>query len=132
MPSFSLYSCKVRLGGSVLNEVPKIGVTAPEIEVLKKIHGDDAVLDIKRTGHVERTYMEERERINDTYANLASNIDGQREKKLRLIRDLFGNDRLPLPTELEEIDAAAEAEEKAAEAAKPRRVQRVSQPAFAE
>ena len=126
MPTFDLYSCKLRLGGSVLNEVPKIGVTAPEVEVLRAIHGSDAVLDLKFTGTVDRDFLAERERINDAYAGHAANVDGQREKKLALIRNLFGNDRLPLPVALDEV--VKEDDAKAA----PARAAKAKQPAFAD
>jgi hypothetical protein len=41
-----LYSCKVRLHGSVADEVRKSEVTSAEISVLQDVHGDDAVLDV--------------------------------------------------------------------------------------
>lgn len=49
-----LYNCKVRLHGSLYNEVRKEDVTAAEIAVLRVIHGQvggiDAVADIEHTG----------------------------------------------------------------------------------
>lgn len=46
-----LFSCKVRLKGSLYNEVVKPEVTAAEIAVLRHIHGGaDAVADIKPLG----------------------------------------------------------------------------------
>lgn len=44
--SMMLYDCKVRLGGSLLNETPRRHVTAGEIMMLRGIHGSDAVLNI--------------------------------------------------------------------------------------
>jgi hypothetical protein len=39
-----LYSCKVRLSGSLYNEVPKANVTASEVYIFRLLHGgDDAV-----------------------------------------------------------------------------------------
>lgn len=49
-----LYNCKVRLHGSLYNEVRKYDVTAAEIAVLKVIHGQEggieAVTEIEHTG----------------------------------------------------------------------------------
>lgn len=45
-----LYTCKVRHGGSLHNEVLKNNVTAPEIRLLQHIHGHDAILDIYEMG----------------------------------------------------------------------------------
>jgi hypothetical protein len=59
-----LFSCKVRLAGSLNNEVAKIGVTAPEISVLRVIHSppsetgsiDPAVVtEIKAHGEIARS-----------------------------------------------------------------------------
>jgi hypothetical protein len=62
-----LYSCKVRLHGEVKDEVHKVGVTSAEMKILKVIHGDDAVVDVKQTGEVERSESKERERLEMIY-----------------------------------------------------------------
>lgn len=79
-----LYSCKVRLAGSLYNEVFKPEVTVPEIYILKFVHGDDAVVDItplrreafdpgpldddgRPTKPVLRTEAAERERLMRLY-----------------------------------------------------------------
>jgi hypothetical protein len=71
-----LFSCKVRLGASLLNEVPKIGVTASEIALLRILHSpktDDGALDmgvvadIKPHGDVDRSDQDERKRLQDMY-----------------------------------------------------------------
>lgn len=139
MPKFKLYNAKLRLGGSVLNEVPLTEVTAPEIDILRVLHGgDDAVIEIKAVGEKEKSHADERARINLKYAGGGDNMENQAKKKLAMIRDLFGNDRLPLPTELEAGVAAAE--EVDVEEVKPpapkapikRTVAEKSTPAFAE
>ena len=107
MPKFDLYSAKLRLAGSVMNEIRKTDLTAPEIEVLKAIHGSDAVVDIKHKGNVSREHREERERIMLAYVNPADNLEGQARKKTAMIRELFGHDRLPLPTTIEDVESEA-------------------------
>jgi hypothetical protein len=63
-----LYDCKVRLLGSLNNEVRKRQVTAAEIAVLQRVHGSDAVADIKRVGEVKkRTDRSERARLTGVY-----------------------------------------------------------------
>lgn len=65
----NVFSCKLRLNGSVLNEVPKINVSAPEIIVLRSIHGPDSVVDMKLTGNPNREHLAERDRLSDIYGH---------------------------------------------------------------
>ena len=62
-----LYTCKVRLAGSLQNEVIRENVTAGEIMLLRRLHGQENVLEIKNTGEVDRTSDEEKERLRHTY-----------------------------------------------------------------
>lgn len=95
---FHLYDCKVRLQGSVLNEVPKTGVTAPEIAVYQQLHGADAVVSVKPTGKmVKRTDRAERERLNNIFASPAGWVGEALDKKVRMLRDLFGHESNALP-----------------------------------
>lgn len=76
-----LFSCKVRLGGSPLNEVRKTDVTAAEILVLRAIHAgaDEPIHEIKPTGKamsenaegklVPRSDKAERERLERLYGD---------------------------------------------------------------
>jgi len=69
-----LYNCKVRLHGSLYNEVRKDNITAAEIAVLKIIHGQeggiDAVTDIEHTGRKNSSMSDGalREYLNEEYA----------------------------------------------------------------
>lgn len=62
-----LYECKVRLAGSLLNEVRKHDQTAADVIMLRSLHGEDAVLDVKHTGSVERSSAEQRQRMAENY-----------------------------------------------------------------
>jgi hypothetical protein len=114
-----LFSCKLRLAGAVTNEVLKIDVTAAEIEVLRELHGSDSVLDIKQTGQNDKTSAQERARLKRIYASEESLSSQSLGKRLALLRNLFGHDRLPLPDDVvdraeaeegdEELDVVAEA-----------------------
>lgn len=94
-----LYSCKLRLAGAVTNEVLKDDVTAAEIEVLREIHGGDAVLDIKATGEDGKTSAQERARLKRIYASEESLSSQSLGKRMAMLRNLFGHDRLALPDE---------------------------------
>lgn len=95
-----LYSCKLRLAGATTNEVGKPDVTAAEIEVLRELHGADAVVDIKEAGENALSSAEERARLRRIYANPESLNSQVAAKRANLLRNLFGHDRLPLPDEL--------------------------------
>lgn len=65
---FNLYKAKVRCSGSLNNEVLKTELTAPEIALLQRIHGRDAVVDVVRVGAVKkRNDRSERHRLANTY-----------------------------------------------------------------
>lgn len=113
-----LYKCKVRLQSSLLNEVPKINVTVPEIEVLRIVHrlgegvgGAEPVADIERLTDpkgkpitVERTDREERERLEMLYGPAL-----KRSKEFPTINAIFGVGT-PLPTRTEGISGEAVAD----------------------
>lgn len=92
-----VFDCKVRLAGNVLNEVPKSGVSAPEVILLQHIHGNDAVVGLSLVSDTARRDAEERDRLNQEYGE-------------KVVKEVFGITSLPLPTELsgygedEEID----------------------------
>jgi hypothetical protein len=109
-----------------MNEVRKDEVTAAEIEVLRMVHGDDAVVEIKPAGDVKRSDNEERQRIYDRYAGPADNMPEAVAKKLAKIRGILGHDRAPLPQSIE-FDAGDEEE-----AAPPAKKKKAGEPAFAE
>lgn len=133
---FKVYDCKLRLAGCVLNEVPKTGVTAPEIEVYRALHGADAVLNIREIGDVKRSDREEWDRLKAVFVNPNKMVDMTAKKKTAVLRDLFGHDRNPLPKEIEDAEPAGEVDEEvsAEPAVKPARtrVAKENAPAFAE
>lgn len=65
------YDCKVRLAGSVNNEVRKYGITAAEIAMLKYTHGPDAVVEITTAGLHKATPL------RDEDGNFEKGKDGQ-------------------------------------------------------
>lgn len=67
------FACKVRLNGSLYNEVPKTEVTIPEILILRVIHGGEAVTDLHEMAQVKRTDAEERDRLANIYGAAIKN-----------------------------------------------------------
>ena len=83
-----LYKTRVRLGGSILNEVWLQNVTAAQLLVLTEIHkgGDNFPLaEVVETGSVQRTDARERERLRREYIeiNMGQGVD-------KLLRDALG------------------------------------------
>ena len=93
-----LYDCKVRLGGNVINEVRKEKVTAPEVILLRAVHGDDAVIEIVEVGEDKRSDAEERDRL------AAALYDGE------LMGKIFGISAIPLPQEVPGVASAKKAQ----------------------
>lgn len=89
-----LYKTRIRLAGSILNEVWLHNVTASQLLVLTEIHkgGDNFPLaEVTETGSVQRTDARERERLRREYHewNLGNGD--------RLLRDVLGPPGAPLP-----------------------------------
>jgi len=62
--------CQVRLGGDLRNVVPRgefNPVSWPEIEVLRFLHGNDSVIDIKAIAKVTQSAKTEKERLIRIY-----------------------------------------------------------------
>ena len=73
----------VAVAGDPGNTVPKYGVTAAEIAVLRMIHGDEAVTDIEPAGSVSTSNRAELARLRGVYGG-ATDGDGN-----RLVEQLF-------------------------------------------
>lgn len=96
---------KLRSGpdsGVFTGEVPKPRLSVPEILVLKKLHGDDAVfVEPERCDQRAVKHAEERSRLASTY-------------NPRLVSQLFGESWQKLPTELPKSDGAIDLDDVAA------------------
>lgn len=74
--------CKVRLNGDLLNVVPRSDITPPEVILLRAIHGEDSVIDIKQTGSDKRQHREEYDRLFEKYGEAP---DGKEKSILKTI-----------------------------------------------
>lgn len=99
MSKFKLYSCKLRIGGNVLNEVPKGDLTAAEIDMFRALHGSDAVVSIVETGEKSASAAAERARVQEKFMS-PLDAPARLKAKTEMFRNLFGHDTLPLPTAL--------------------------------
>lgn len=103
-----LYTAKVRLSGSLLNEVIKHNLTPAEIVLLRALHGDDAVVDIEHVADVNRSDRKERLRLAGMYSlNSPKGVQSGED----LVREFLGIDSQPLPKEVEVRPVAATASE---------------------
>lgn len=66
-------TCTVRLAGDMRHEVVRDAfnpVSYPEVEILRYLHGDDAVLNVKAIAEVEQSAREEKERLSLKYGTV--------------------------------------------------------------
>ena len=124
-----VYSCRLRLKGSLLNTVNKDAVTAAEIMLLDHIHEGDnpAVYDIQKIGEAQRSDRTERQRLSMLYGEMMGRSGEQ------VVASVLGAGNAPLPQSLLDdeafkerivesngILAALELARKASDTAKPR------------
>ncbi len=94
----NIYDATIRLKGDTAHEVNKAGLTAPEIMILRRIHGLDAVVRIipvpPTPDQLAMSHRAERDRLRKLYCD--------REETAMLVNELFGPDHVPLPLTLDE------------------------------
>lgn len=97
-----VYSAKIILGGSLGNEVRRDDLTAPEVLVLKHIHGPEHVTEVKYVKDIDRTDTQERIRLLGDGGEILPIY------KHEQVRAIFPSDLTPFPKELppEMIDVA--------------------------
>ena len=68
------YSCKVRLAGSVMNEVRKTDLLAAEVVLLRFIHGEDAVTEVRNVGEIKLTQEEAKAHMMQNYVERSPEV----------------------------------------------------------
>jgi len=97
-----LYNLTVRVGGSLFNEVPLADATAAEVEVLRRIHGHDAMVRIVATKEDARRDDEsERARLQQRYGRALMTIKG-----VGTLDAVLGVRGVPLPKAIPGVDSA--------------------------
>ena len=99
-----VYACKVLLGGNgqVTTHVRK-EVTAPELILLRMIHGADWVTDISPIKMDNREHDGERQRLKETYGAALRKMDPPTS-----IDQVFGQSFNKLPVRAPDVKAPAE------------------------
>lgn len=98
-----IYDCRVRHAGNMLHEIPKNGVTAPEVMILRHIHGPDAVVSLQPRRNDRRPHLEEIDRL-------------RREYGAKAFSSVFGDGYIEkLPQKLAGVEVTEEQEEAAEE-----------------
>lgn len=93
----------LRLGGSQLHTVPIVDATPAEILVLQRIHGNDAVVDVRPTKTLKSPrHAEIYETLATKYDRAASN-NAPGEDSKSIMAELFPGAMKKLPTTLKEI-----------------------------
>lgn len=96
-----IYNATIRLQGNIQNEVAKRGLTVPELYILRRIHGNDAVVKLQHVGHAEIDPLDERERLDYEYSSGLANLH---EDQKTSVEKMFGADFSPLPEEFREYN----------------------------
>jgi len=108
MEQVNHYVCSVALGGDARHTSTRRGCTAPELVLLRKIHGDTAVTHISLKAKIETDSDSERTRLTEIYgAVLIREVFGgfadlpMDIKKAKIPKELFalGDDALGVKTQ---------------------------------
>lgn len=100
------YTAKIRLGGAVTNEVRLSDLSAAEVMILRRLHGNDAVKELVETRSDRSQHADERMRLKLKYCG-----GGERRTRLNF-EHMFGPEHMDLPNRLPDF-VKKEAEEKA-------------------
>jgi hypothetical protein len=102
MDTIKLYNCVVRLGGSLLHTVPKQRISGEEVRLLRHLHGDDAIAEIKEIAAVTETLRkDELCDLADRYSSDPTKLDGR-----KLIEKVFNTVLADFDTWLADKEAA--------------------------
>lgn len=93
----------VRHGGSMMSAVPLTGVTPAEILILRRVHGDDAVIDIRPVKFEKTRIDREWDRLADKYDKASSFTSAPGEAAAPMMQSMFPGAMKRLPLTLEEI-----------------------------
>lgn len=96
-----IFNGTIRLQGQTHHEVAKRGLTVPEIYILRRIHGSDAVVRLEHVGMADVDPLDERERLDYEYAAGLSNLHDDQKTS---VEKMFGADFTPLPEVLRDYD----------------------------
>lgn len=96
-----IFNAIVRLQGQTHHEVYRRGLTVPEIYIIRRIHGNDAVVKLEHAGYADIDPLDERERLDYEYSAGLGNLH---EDQKTSVEKMFGADFAPLPEELRDFE----------------------------
>lgn len=99
-----VFNADIRLAGVLTNVVQKRGLTAPEVYVLRRIHGNDAVVNLVHVGDTEVDDDEERDRLNYEYGGGLASLGDEAKTTIAKMFGEFG----PLLTKVKDYDGPIE------------------------
>lgn len=106
------YNVKIRLAGSVQNEILKNNIPAAEVMLLRRLHGFDAVHIIDELPNDKSEHDVVRADLEKTYGKALEKL----EPSPMTFEQIFGPSHMPLPGRLPDIEKR-EKQEKAESAA---------------
>lgn len=96
-----IVTCNVHIGGDRNYVVPKTGVTVAEVEILRVLHGEDAVTDIMPTKQDSRKHKDELDRLRQRYKRKLPGPDTKGTKNI--VDVVYPGPRPNLPATLKDI-----------------------------
>ncbi len=93
------YNCKVLCGGSRYNEVRKFDLTAPEILILRYVHGHDNITEVRPSVKKPIKNQELRADLEHRYTRALSKM-----KPPRNMETMFGMPHMMLPEYLPDME----------------------------
>ncbi len=105
MEKVMTYDCELRHGGDLMHSMMKPGVSQREIRVLRAIHGEDAVVNVKEAGEKEINQREEAFELALRYSKTSNPRHGKALVERVLSIQLEGFDKwLQERAELQEME----------------------------
>lgn len=99
------YNLKLRIGGSLHNEALMEKCSAAEVQILRFLHGSDAVVNLIELANDKTRHDQEREKLLAKYVG-----DSERRSRINF-QQMFGAEHLELPARLHEFVLAEIQEE---------------------
>jgi hypothetical protein len=97
----NLYDVIVRVGGSLSNEVERLAITAPEVAMLRALHGEDSVRQIKHVGVSDEPDATIRDRMADFFGT--GRVETSRSGP-ELVKEHFGPKTMRLPDRVDGVE----------------------------
>lgn len=94
-----IFNCRLRLAGNINHDIPKPLVTMREMRLMRAMHGEDSVIEIKPAdpAHAEIDEREEYMHLSRQYTNTSDPMSGR-----KVVEKVFGVELSEYPQWLED------------------------------